>query len=54
MAGYKIHLKVTVKTIAKASGRCEETVRRHIKSGKLDATDLRSIQKWLNERGKFN
>lgn len=52
MGLHKIHLKVTVKTIAKASGRCEETVRRHIKSGRLVPSDLRSIQKWLNEKGK--
>ena len=50
MGLHKIHLKVTVKTIAVASGRCEETVRRHIKSGKLDATDLRSIQKRSGQR----
>jgi len=52
MGYYKVYLKITVGYLAKESGRCEATVRRHIKSGKLDATDLRSIQKWLNERGR--
>lgn len=52
MGHYKVYLKITVGFLAKKSGRCEETVRRHIKSGLLDATDLESIQKWLNERGR--
>ncbi|MCK5605046.1 hypothetical protein KAR91_24360 [Candidatus Pacearchaeota archaeon] len=49
MGGYKIRFKITVKVLAEVSGRCETTVRRHIKSGKLDFVSFESIQKWLRE-----
>lgn len=52
MGYHKVYLKITVGFLAKKSGRCEETVRRHIKSGMLIPSDLEAIQKWLNKKGK--
>lgn len=52
MGHYKTHLRVTVVEIAAASGRCEETVRRHIKKGILNAGDLGAIHRWLLRYGK--
>lgn len=52
MGCYKTHLRVTVRDMAAASGRCEETVRRHIKKGILNAGDLGAIHKWLLRYGK--
>ena len=54
MGYYKTHLRVTVVEIAEASGRCEETVRRHIKNGILDAGDLGAIHRWLLRYGKVD
>ena len=47
MAHYKHYLKVTVRDLSRVSGRCEETVRRHIKTGKVNPLSLESIYKWL-------
>jgi len=52
MAHFKHYLKITVRVLAETSGRCEETVRRHIRSGKVDPYSLRSIRKWLDEVGR--
>ena len=52
MGGYKIHLRVTVQDLAFASGRSERSVRRDIKMGKLDTSDLFAIHEWLLRYGK--
>ena len=52
MGKYKQYLKVTVKDLAEASGRCETTVRRHIRSGKLNPYDLQSVCLWLYAVGR--
>ncbi len=50
--GFTPYLVITVKVLAKASGRCQETVRRHIKDGSLDPWDMRSIHQWLDKVGR--
>lgn len=47
MGDYRVYLKVTVELLAQISGRCEATVRRHIKKGVFDPTDWQSINKWV-------
>ena len=47
--GFKAHLKITVAVLSNTSGRCKETVRRHIRDGSLDPNDLDSINNWLNK-----
>ena len=47
--GYNKYLIIKVKLLSEASGKCKETVRRHIKQGKLDPWDLRSICDWLDK-----
>jgi hypothetical protein len=48
-ASYKKYLKITVKVIAEESGRCEETVRRHMRDGRIDLYSLDSIVRWINK-----
>ena len=50
--GYAPYLTITVKVIAEESGRCEETVRRHIRDGQLDPWRLKSIVKWIIDNSK--
>ena len=50
--GYTPYLTITVKVISEESGRCEETVRRHIKRGNLDPYSLDSIVKWIIKHSK--
>ena len=52
MAGYKIHLKVTVQELSYASGKSERMVRRDIKMGKLNPSDLMAVHRWLLKHGK--
>ena len=52
MGSYKTYLKITVKVLAKKSGRCKETVRRHIKAGKFDPYSFDSINEWLDKVGR--
>lgn len=52
MGNYKQYLKVTVKELAETSGRCETTVRRHIRSGKLNPYDLWSVMLWVYAVGR--
>lgn len=40
-------LTITVKVLAEVSDKHVETIGRHIRSGKLDPWDLKSIRKWL-------
>lgn len=49
----KKYLVITTKVLSKASGRCEETVRRHIREGKVDPWRLSSIRDWLNKVGRL-
>lgn len=50
--GYSSFLVIKVKVLAEVSGLCKETVRRHIRTNKLDPWDLASIKKWLNDNPK--
>lgn len=50
--GFSRFLTITVKTLSDATGKGHETIRRHIRSGKLDPWDLKSIKKWLNKNLK--
>ena len=50
--GFKTHLKITVAVLSKTSGRCKETVRRHIRDGSLDPNDLKSINNWINKHSR--
>jgi hypothetical protein len=50
--GYSSFLVVKVKVLAEVSGRCEETVRRHIREKVFDPWDLLSIKRWLDEMRK--
>lgn len=52
MGHYRTYLKITVKVLAKKSGRCEETVRRHIKAGKFNPYSFDSINEWLDKVGR--
>ncbi len=47
--GYSSFLVIKVKVLAEVSGKCEETVRRHIRDKKIDPWDLLSIKKWLDK-----
>jgi hypothetical protein len=47
--GFKAHLKITVSVLSETSGRCKETVRRHIRDGSLDPNSLISINSWFNK-----
>jgi len=47
--GYSSFLVIKVKVLAEVSGKCEETVRRHIRDKKLDPWDLLSIKRWLDK-----
>lgn len=47
--GFKAHLSITVAVLSETSGRCKETVRRHIRDGSLDPNSLISINNWLNK-----
>jgi predicted transcriptional regulator len=48
-SSYKQYAVITVKVISEVSGRCEETVRRHIRDEKFDPWDLKSIIKWVKD-----
>jgi hypothetical protein len=48
-ASYKKYLKITIRVVAEHSGRCEETIRRHVKKGTLDLYSLGSIVRWINK-----
>lgn len=50
--GCKKYLIIKVKLLSEMTGKCRETVRRHIKNGKVDPWDLRSICDWLDKYGK--
>ena len=52
MGHSKWHLKITIRVISETSGRCEETVRRHVRDGKLDLYSLNSIVRWINKNSK--
>ena len=54
MGGYRVYVKVTVKFIAKKTGRCEETVRRHIREDKLDPWDWDAVVGWIEENKKVD
>jgi hypothetical protein len=47
--GYSSFLVIKVKVLSEVSGRCEETVRRHIRDKKFDPWDLLSIKRWLDK-----
>lgn len=47
--GHSSFLVIKVKVLAEVSGRCEETVRRHIRDKALDPWDLLSIKRWLDK-----
>ncbi len=52
MGDYRVYLKVTVEMLAQISGRCEATVRRHIKKGVFAPGDWQSINEWVAKYGK--
>lgn len=52
MGHFTPYLKITVKVLAELSGRHQETVRRHIKAGKIDPFSFKSINKWLDKVGR--
>ena len=47
--GYSSFLVIKVKVLSEVSGRCEETVRRHIRNNIFNPWDLRSIKRWLDK-----
>lgn len=47
--GYSSFLVIKVNILAEISGKCEETVRRHIREKKFDPWDLLSIKGWLDK-----
>ena len=47
--GYSSFLVIKVKVLSEVSGKCEETVRRHIRNQIFDPWDLRSIKRWLDK-----
>lgn len=52
MGYYKPYIMITSRVIAEASGRCQETVRRHIREGTFDPYCLDSIVRWINKHGR--
>lgn len=47
--GQSSFLVIKVKVLSEVSGKCEETVRRHIRDKKLDPWSLLSIKRWLDK-----